>query len=98
MPFRPRSSRSTRRCTARITTGTCWSGASAGQIYAYRAHGPYAPDDGLRFDADKVLLDPYGRAVAEPLDYRRSAAMAPGRNDATALKSVVADVDAYRLG
>src|SRR5689334_2378719 len=26
----------------------------AGQLYGYRAHGPYAPEKGLRFDADKV--------------------------------------------
>ena len=32
-----------------------------GQIYAYRAAGPFRPADGLRFDASKVLLDPYGR-------------------------------------
>ena len=36
-------------------------GLRAGQIYAYRAIGPNAPSRGLRYDADKVLLDPYGR-------------------------------------
>ena len=41
-------------------------GVQAGQIYAYRAIGPYAPEQGLRYDADKVLLDPYGRCVAVP--------------------------------
>src|SRR5262245_36012469 len=34
-------------------------GAQAGQVYAYRAHGPFDPARGLRFDGDKVLLDPY---------------------------------------
>jgi isoamylase len=66
-----------------------------GQLYAYRAHGPFDPSAGLRFDGDKVLIDPYGRAVAIPADYRRAAAAAPGRNDAHAFKSAVADVDAY---
>src|SRR5262249_48747976 len=33
-------------------------GVQAGQLYGYRAYGPYAPEKGLRFDADKVLLDP----------------------------------------
>src|SRR5271165_6998464 len=42
------------------------SGRQVGQVYAYRAHGPFAPNRGLRFDADKVLLDPYGLAVAVP--------------------------------
>jgi glycogen operon protein len=73
-------------------------GLAAGQLYAWRAHGPFDPARGLRFDADKVLLDPYGRAVAVPAAYRRLAAAAPGRNDAHAMKSVVADVDAYDWG
>ena len=37
-----------------------------GQLYAFRAHGPFAPEKGCRFDGDKVLLDPYGLAVAVP--------------------------------
>ena len=67
----------------------------AGQIYAYRAHGPFVPERGLRFDADKVLLDPYGRAVAVPDGYDRQAAARPGPSIATAMKSVVADVSRY---
>jgi isoamylase len=70
-------------------------GLQPGQLYAWRAYGAYIPARGMRFDADKVLLDPYGRAVATPRDYRRSAAGAPGRNDAQACKSVVADVERY---
>ena len=37
-----------------------------GQVYAYRAHGPFAPERGFRFDSEKVLLDPYGLAVPSP--------------------------------
>jgi isoamylase len=70
-------------------------GIGAGQLYAWRARGPQLPQRGLRFDAEKVLLDPYGRGVALPADYRRSAAAAPGRNDAWAAKSVVTDPRAY---
>src|SRR4051794_22009473 len=44
-------------------------GAKAGQIYAFRAHGPFAPERGLRFDPTKVLLDPYGRSVVVPTAY-----------------------------
>ena len=66
-----------------------------GQIYAYRAHGPFAPDRGLRFDPDKVLLDPYGRAVAVPGSYDRRAATVPGGNAAVAMKSVVANPASY---
>jgi isoamylase len=66
-----------------------------GQIYAYRAHGPFAPDRGLRFDSDKVLIDPYGRAVAVPGSYDRRAAAVPGGNAAVAMKSVVVRPDGY---
>src|SRR5438270_1509213 len=33
-----------------------------GTIYGFRVHGPYAPDEGHRFNANKLLLDPYARA------------------------------------
>jgi isoamylase len=36
-------------------------GVGPGQVYAFRASGPFVPEHGLRFDPDKVLLDPYGR-------------------------------------
>ncbi|MGH8802206.1 MAG: glycogen debranching protein GlgX, partial [Casimicrobiaceae bacterium] len=32
--------------------------ARPGLLYGYRAHGPYRPEDGLRFNAHKLLLDP----------------------------------------
>jgi len=70
-------------------------GLRPGQIYAYRAQGPFEPQRGLRFDHDKILLDPYGRAVAVPGKYDRTAASKPGDNCATAMKSVVVDVHAY---
>ncbi|OHB62941.1 MAG: glycogen debranching enzyme GlgX [Planctomycetes bacterium RBG_13_60_9] len=66
-----------------------------GQIYAYRAHGPFAPEDGFWFDGEKVLLDPYGLAVAVPDAYAREAASRPGDNTAVAMKSVVADPGRY---
>ncbi|HEY7189522.1 MAG TPA: alpha-amylase family glycosyl hydrolase, partial [Vicinamibacterales bacterium] len=70
-------------------------GLQPGQVYAYRAHGPFEPERGLRFDADKVLIDPYGLAVAVPDGYDRRAAQRPGDTAATAMKSVVANPHAY---
>ena len=67
----------------------------AGQIYGFRAFGPFEPDRGLRFDPSKLLLDPYGRAVVVPKSYSRAAASAEGDNLARAMKSVVADLQAY---
>ncbi|MCB0151965.1 MAG: glycogen debranching enzyme, partial [Caldilineaceae bacterium] len=66
-----------------------------GQIYGYRAHGPYEPLLGMRFDVQKVLLDPYGRGVAVPGAYSRKAASVPGDNTAQAMKSVVVDTSRY---
>jgi len=34
-----------------------------GQRYGYRAHGPWAPAKGLRFNPSKLLIDPYARAL-----------------------------------
>jgi isoamylase len=70
-------------------------GVRPGQIYAYRLEGPIAPASGLRFDAAKVLLDPYGRGVVVPKHYDREAARREGDNAASAMKSVVVDPDAY---
>jgi isoamylase len=70
-------------------------GISAGQVYGYRAHGPFAPERGLRFDPDKLLLDPYGIAAAVPDAFDRFAATRDGDNAAFAMKSVVADPARY---
>ena len=70
-------------------------GVEAGQIYGFRAYGPFEPHRGLRFDPSKLLLDPYGRAVAVPRNYSREAARRQRDNSATAMKSVVTDPHAY---
>src|SRR5678815_3220373 len=61
-------------------------GARAGQIYAYRIHGPFDPAKGLRFDPEKLLLDPYGRGVVVSNKYSRGAARQKGDTTATAMK------------
>jgi isoamylase len=42
-------------------------GASPGLLYGYRAHGPYEPQLGLRFNPHKLLLDPYARQITGDL-------------------------------
>src|SRR6266404_4858389 len=37
---------------------------SPGQLYGYRAHGPYAPERGHRSNANKLLLEPYAKRLA----------------------------------
>ena len=34
-----------------------------GQLYGFRVHGPYDPANGHRFNANKILLDPYAKAI-----------------------------------
>ncbi len=38
-------------------------GLGPGQLYAYRADGPYEPEQGLRFNSKNLLLDPYAKAL-----------------------------------
>jgi glycogen operon protein len=40
-------------------------GVGSGQRYAYRVHGPWAPDRGMRFQPARLLVDPYARAITE---------------------------------
>jgi isoamylase len=35
-----------------------------GQLYGYRVHGPYDPLNGHRYNANKLLIDPYAKAIA----------------------------------
>jgi glycogen operon protein len=70
-------------------------GLEAGQIYGFRAFGPFEPDRGLRFDSSKLLLDPYARAIVVPKGYSREAARSKGNNLETAMKSVLTDPQAY---
>src|SRR5262252_3104893 len=37
--------------------------ARPGLLYGYRVHGPYAPEQGHRFNPHKLLLDPYAREL-----------------------------------
>jgi isoamylase len=38
-------------------------GMKAGQLYGYKVRGPYRPEEGLRFNDAKLLLDPYAKSV-----------------------------------
>ena len=48
--------------------------------YAYRVDGPHGAGAGHRFDAEKILLDPYARGVFFPPAFSRAAAMRAGGN------------------
>jgi isoamylase len=85
------------------------SGAQLGQLYGFRAHGAYDPANGLRFNPNKLLLDPYARRIAGELRWSdvlfghrvqsRRADLTPDRRDSAAgmPKAMVAD-DAFNWG
>jgi glycogen operon protein len=54
-------------------TDEIWHGflpeARPGTIYGYRVYGPYEPENGHRFNANKLLLDPYAKAVIGNLEW-----------------------------
>ncbi|MFZ0732861.1 MAG: hypothetical protein WAM79_11100 [Candidatus Sulfotelmatobacter sp.] len=63
---------------ARHRNGDLWHvwlrGIPAGQRYGYRIEGPYQPEQGHRFNAHKLLLDPFARAIAGIEDWDFAAA------------------------
>ena len=44
-------------------------GIQPGQIYGYRVHGPYEPEQGHRFNPAMLLLDPYAKAIDGRIDW-----------------------------
>ncbi|KRC66872.1 glycogen debranching protein [Aeromicrobium sp. Root236] len=44
-------------------------GVGPGQRYGYRVHGPYDPANGLRCNPNKLLIDPYAKAIGGELDW-----------------------------
>jgi isoamylase len=89
-------------CTAHVFHGFV-PGIKPGQLYGYRVHGPYDPKSGLRFNPNKLLVDPYALALANEVDWsaplfpyklgdpRGDLAMCEADSAAGAPKSVVVD-------
>ena len=57
-------------------TGDVWHGylpgLRPGQRYAYRVHGPWAPERGHRYNPSKLLVDPYARALDRGLRWNHA--------------------------
>ncbi len=66
------------RCRLTEHTLGVWHGAvpgvPVGQRYGFRADGPWDPERGRRFNPDKLLLDPYARAICDVDDARTAGA------------------------
>lgn len=69
-------------------------GIQEGQLYGWKIYGPYAPEIGYYFDGNKLLVDPYAKAVVME-NYERKAAIEPGDNTAKSIKSVVVQEGNY---
>ena len=72
MPVRRRRRRAARRRSAEVD-GFCWHAylprVGAGQRYGFRVHGPWDPARGQRCNPNKLLLDPYAKAVDGGVDW-----------------------------
>ena len=65
--FDPTGRRELQRITLAERTDQVWHcylpEARPGMLYGYRVHGPYRPEEGHRFNPNKLLLDPYARNI-----------------------------------
>ncbi|PVY42850.1 glycogen debranching protein GlgX [Pontibacter virosus] len=43
-----------------------------GQLYGYRVYGPYEPSNGHRFNPNKLLIDPYAKAISGTINWHDS--------------------------
>ncbi len=71
--FNQSGSKETDRITLPEYTNEIWhgyiEGVHPGMLYGYRVYGPYAPEEGHRFNHNKLLLDPYARAHSGELKW-----------------------------
>ncbi|WP_207493245.1 glycogen debranching protein GlgX [Aridibaculum aurantiacum] len=47
-------------------------GIQPGQLYGYRVHGPFDPANGHRFNPNKLLIDPYAKAISGTINWHDS--------------------------
>ncbi len=71
-------------------TGDIWhiwvEGITHGQIYGYKIDGPYDPGKGHRFNRNKLLVDPFARAITD--NYRYDLTQAKGFSDTSTEKDL----------
>jgi isoamylase len=111
--FDPSARQEVRRIALRECTDGVWHGylpgVLAGQLYGFRAHGPYQPEQGLRYNHNKLLLDPYARRLAGALrwgdsvyGYRvsspRADLMIDRRDSAACVPKAVVTLDPFDWG
>ncbi|RJQ72740.1 glycogen debranching enzyme GlgX [Pseudonocardiaceae bacterium YIM PH 21723] len=64
------------RVTLPEVDGHVWHGylpeVGPGQLYGYRVHGPYEPEQGQRCNPNKLMIDPYAKATHGPVNWDES--------------------------
>jgi len=67
------ASRESARIPMQEQTDRAWHcylpGVGPGQLYGYRVHGPYHPEDGHRFNPNKIVLDPYAKLIGRDIQW-----------------------------
>ena len=111
--FDPNGRREIARYDLPECTDEIWHGylptLKPGQLYGYRAHGPYRPEQGHRFNPHKLLLDPYAKKLAGQVKwtdalfgYRMHSPRADlsfdRRDSAAAMPKAVVVDEAFRWG
>ncbi len=73
-------------------------GVGPGQRYGFRVHGPYQPEQGHRFSASKLLIDPYAKSIEGPILWDRGEThpyrLDPGNDDADLVRDDTDDAAA----
>jgi glycogen operon protein len=76
-------------------TGKVWhgfvQGVQAGQRYGYRTQGAYNPEMGLLFDYEKLLIDPYAKAISREMTWDEGCYASDSQNMVP--KSMVVQAD-----
>lgn len=87
--FDSHGERETRRLKLTGHSEGVWHGfipqAQTGLIYGYRVYGPWAPDEGHRFNPNKILLDPWATDIVGSYGQQHAAAVSPELSAALAL-------------
>jgi glycogen operon protein len=69
----PRGATETARIPLRERTYGVWHiylpDARPGQCYGFRVNGPFSPENGQRFNPNKVLIDPYAKAISGRVEW-----------------------------
>ncbi|MDQ3394999.1 MAG: glycogen debranching enzyme GlgX, partial [Bacteroidota bacterium] len=68
-------------------------GLKPGQLYGYRVEGPYKPLEGLRFNSNNLLIDPYAKAINGRINWSDAMFAYPVNNPSNDRDLIKSDTD-----